>query len=109
MDRIYYLSNSFSINMLPHEHILVQFDKLDTEYVVKILSKGFVSAVGHADTAELFSNILGIEVVPNRQSITLSSNDVLIVGQYIGPRLPEGSKKMPKDATIEWWHVKLVK
>ena len=64
-----------------------------------------VSAVGHADTAGLFSNLLGVQVPPNRISLSMGRWDVLLVGQYNGPRLPEGSTKLPEGATIRWWLV----
>lgn len=28
-----------------------------------------------------------------------------LVGQYRGPRLPDGATTLPEGATIEWWHV----
>lgn len=62
-----------------------------------------VSIVGHADTARLFETILGIPVPVNRQSIKLLPSDRLLVGQYIGPRLPEGATTLPEGARIEWW------
>ena len=57
---------------------------------------GFVSAVGHADTAAL----LGVEC--NRVSITLTQSDWLYVAQYKGPRLPEGTTTLPEGACFEW-------
>lgn len=62
-----------------------------------------VSVVGHADTAALFSGIIGIPVAANRATITLGPEDRLLVGQYIGPRLPEGATALPEGARIEWW------
>jgi len=49
------------------------------------------SIVGHADTAAVLSAALDIELTPNRVSVKLAPGDVLLVGQYIGPRLPEGT------------------
>lgn len=64
-----------------------------------------VSAVGHADTATLLGQELEREVPANRVSISLEPGDVLLVGQYVGPRLPEGATTLPEGATIEWWVV----
>lgn len=64
-----------------------------------------VSAVGHPDTAALFSNLLGVEVPPNRISLLMGRWDVILVGQYNGPRLPEGCTTLPEGATIRWWLV----
>jgi hypothetical protein len=64
-----------------------------------------VSAVGHADTARLFSAILDRPVEANRVSVKLGPDDMAIIGQYVGPRLPEGATTLPAGATIEWWVV----
>lgn len=62
------------------------------------------SAVGHADTAVILSSMLGKTLDVNRVSIKLDDPNVkLIVGQYTGPRLPEGTKVLPEGASIEWW------
>ena len=50
-------------------------------------------------------NALGIPVPVNRKSIKLGSGDILLVGQYVGPRLPEGATELPENATIEWWAI----
>ena len=60
------------------------------------------SAVGHADTAHIFSKVLDIEVPMNRQTLALQKGEQLLVGQYIGPRLPEGATELPAGATIKW-------
>lgn len=64
-----------------------------------------MSAIGHADTALLFSGILGVPLFVNRISIKLTPDIILLVGQYVGPRLQEGTTLLPEDARIEWWTV----
>ena len=64
-----------------------------------------VSSVGHADTARIFTGILGTEVPMNRISINLSGLDLILVGQYNGPRLPEGATSLPEGASIRWFTV----
>jgi hypothetical protein len=64
-----------------------------------------VSAVGHADTAAIFDSILGVRVQPNRISVRLQEDDRALIGQYIGPRLPEDCTTLPEGARIEWWIV----
>ena len=61
-----------------------------------------VSAVGHADTARLFSNILGRNVPAERRTVALGEDDMLLLGQYVGPRLPEGSTTLPEGAAVYW-------
>jgi hypothetical protein len=65
------------------------------------------SIVGHADTAALFTSLLGRPVAENRASVTLDRGDTILVGQYKGPRLPEGTTALPEGAKIEWILVEL--
>lgn len=76
-----------------------------TQAVAASLAAGCVSAVGHADTAAVFSSVLGVEVPCNRATVALKEGDVALVGQYSGPRLPEGANCLPEGATIKWFIV----
>ena len=67
----------------------------------EIAAAGFESAVGHPDTAAVFGLQLGVEVPSVRSTVSLKGETVL-VGQYRGPRLPEGAKELPIGATIQW-------
>ena len=58
--------------------------------------------VGHADTAAVFSSVLGVEIPCNRATVALKEGDVALVGQYSGPRLPEGATALPEGAAIKW-------
>jgi len=69
----------------------------------KVAGAEIESVVGHADTAALFSAILSRPVTVNRSSVKLVKDHRLLVGQYIGPRLPEGATTLPEGARIEWW------
>ena len=61
------------------------------------------SSVGHVDTAALFARLLGRDVPVNRIGITLDpDDDQLLVGQYVGPRLPEGTSELPKGSRVIW-------
>lgn len=65
------------------------------------------SAVGHADTAALFTAILGRGVEARRVSVEMADDVTLLVGQYIGPRLPEGTTALPEGARVLWATVDL--
>jgi hypothetical protein len=42
----------------------------------------------------------------NRVSVRLEEKgDLLIVAQYVGERLPEGTKTLPSGSTFEYWIV----
>ena len=95
-----FLLNAFSLNMLDgNADIIVRQVSLD---VARSLAGNCVSAVGHADTAAVFSDVLGAPVACNRVSVTLGEGDAALVGQYSGPRLPEGATTLPEGATIKW-------
>ena len=64
-----------------------------------------VSAVGHADVAAIMAQLLKIDVPVNRTSIKLAEGTRALIGQYMGPRLPEGETSLPAGSTIEWWIV----
>jgi hypothetical protein len=116
----FYICNAFSLSMLdrevqarsPHDAVYESArypapvsDELLTEYCRMMLSGDIEceSAVGHADTAFLFGNLLGLPILPNRVSIRLKQGECALIGQYIGPRLPEGATSLPEGARIEWW------
>jgi len=63
------------------------------------------SVVGHSDAAAVFSAVLVRPVAVNRVSVQLDHDVLLLIGQYIGPRLPEGATTLPEGARIEWWIV----
>ena len=100
-----YLSNAFSCNMMP-EDSEVSIVEVSIESVKDYLTKNkFSSVVGHQDTASIISELLGFEINMNRQSISLEIGDRLIVAQYSGPRLPEGTTRLPEGAKIRWMNV----
>ena len=95
-----FILNAFSLNMLVgNADIVVREVSLET---ARNLAKVCTSAVGHADTAAVFADVLGVPVACNRVSVTLRHGDTALVGQYSGPRLPEGATSLPEGATIKW-------
>ena len=96
------LCNAFSINMLA-DSASVAFSRIENP--AQHLAGGFVSAVGHADTARVFSSELGLNVPVNRVNVALDDETILVVGQYKGPRLTEGATSLPEGSVIEWWLV----
>ena len=65
------------------------------------------SVVGHADTAALLAKELELNIECNRETVHLKEGDTLVVGQYVGPRLPEGATALPEGAKIEWYKVEV--
>lgn len=60
------------------------------------------SAVGHVKTAELFSELLECPVAYQRITLELNEGDRLLIGQYIGERLPEYQEARPDGADLRW-------
>lgn len=98
-----FLLNSFSLNMLVDMTATVRFTEIDeTSTAAALAQSEWTSAVGHADTAAILSNVLGLPVPCNRVTVTLKAGDRAIVGQYKGPRLAEGATELPEGAEIKW-------
>lgn len=102
------LLNAFSGNMLASLPATVEFEPLDeVEATNVLLAAGLDSAVGHADTAAVFSSVLGVTVPAERRTISLEKGDEAVLGQYRGPRLEEGAIELPEGAVIQWMRVRV--
>lgn len=105
--------NEFSANMLAELPASVTFEELTAESarahlmlaMIAAEAEGEVdipSAVGHKDTAEVFSTVLGLPVPCERRTVTLRPGDRAILGLYSGPRLPKGAYTFPEGGKIKW-------
>jgi hypothetical protein len=112
------IANAFSISMLPTERVTTAaFAGPRNAYQIKKyldlnLRPGGLegyeeleSVIGHADTAAIVSAELGVNLSMNRQSVKLHLGEVMIVAQYSGPRLPEGTTTLPEGARIDYFIV----
>lgn len=99
-----YILNAFSANMLSAFPAEVRFAELSLDEA-RTLTADAQSAVGHADTAAVFAAVLGVAVPAARVNVSLKAGDVALLGQYRGPRLPEGATTLPAGATIQWLRV----
>jgi hypothetical protein len=95
------ITNALSLNMLASLDASLTCREVSAQQASEI-AVGATSAVGHADTAAIFSTLLGIEVPAARTTVRLSPGDRCLVGQYIGPRLPEGATSLPEGASVRW-------
>jgi hypothetical protein len=85
-----YLSNAFSLGMLNNPNVVLDITELTDENVKAMLQMNDVkSVVGHQSTADFISAVLGIDVPMNREQVSLSVGDTIIVFQ-LQARLPEG-------------------
>ena len=103
-----YIANAFSLNMLPVWATggTLQFKRLTLQAARELVQEfDYTSAVGHADVAALFTEALGVKVPMNRINAELLpglEDDCVLVGQYYGPRLAEGTTTLPAGAEIRW-------
>ena len=98
-----YLVNAFSIQML-QKGGLVKFNEIAPEDI----PADVVSAVGHADTANVLTNMLGFPVPMNRAFVTLDEDTELYVAQLVGGRLPEGATALPEGFGFKFYRVTIV-
>lgn len=110
------LLNAFSANMLAEFPVAVRLSEISADEARSLLlcsaeqdgdADLIRSAVGHADTAAVFSSVLGIPVPCNRDTVTLWIGDRAVIGQYSGPRLQEGATMLPEGAAIKWLAVEV--
>ena len=101
-----YISNAFSLAMVDGEDLNINIREVNLPDVIHKI-QNFVSIVGHKDTAAVFSSLLNVKIDCNRQSIKLTANDVLYVGQLTGGRLPEGTTTLPENFKIKWLVVRV--
>ena len=106
------LANAFSLNMLNTDiriHVLVT-KRISKEEAKELLKEGFENYIGHKDIANVVSNELGLPVEMNekRPNLLLNPEDVVVIAQYIGPRLPEGATELPANARIDYFTVQIV-
>ena len=99
------LLNAFSLNMLADFPAQPLFEEISLDEARETLGDSFESAVGHAETAAVFSEQLGVAVPMNRTTVSLKKGDIAVIGQYRGPRLSEGATSLPDGATIKWYRV----
>lgn len=97
-----FLTNAFSIQMLKKGG-LVRFEEITPEEV----PADVISAVGHADTAAVLSDLLGFEVPLNRTFVTLDEETEIYVAQLVGGRLPEGATTLPEGYSFKFYKVTL--
>ena len=98
-----FLTNAFSIQMLGGP-ATVRFEEINATEV----PTDVVSAIGHVDTANVLTNMLGFPVPMNRAFVTLDEDTELYVAQLVGGRLPEGATALPEGFGFKFYRVTIV-
>lgn len=107
------LANAFSLNMLPEDFSGCLEVREVSSALKSLLADGaVVNSIGHPATDVVVRELLaqdGIYVpAGERMTVTMQPDDVLIVAQYVGDRLPEGATTLPAGARIVWRAVSTV-
>lgn len=85
--------------------VKVSLKRVNVETARRILSGGFISAVGHEATAQLLSKVLGLHVPLCRNSVFMEKGDRAI-HFFLKQRLPEGAVLgEEKLAKLDYWLV----
>lgn len=98
-----FLGNAFSLQML--DTSVSNIVNIVPVTIGEIAGSDFVSVIGHADTANVVSNILKRDVPANRISVRLEKGDILYVAQVTGGRLPEGATTLPEGFSLAFLKV----
>jgi hypothetical protein len=77
------------VDFKEHPEVTVKIRKANIDEVREILRGGFISAVGHKATADLLTELLGIEIPFNRVAIAVKPGDIC-VHFVLRTRIPEG-------------------
>lgn len=99
-----FLSNAFSIQMLASFPADVSISEVTT----KDIPTDVVSCIGHADTANVLTDMLGFDVPCNRCNVSIDTDTELYVAQVVGGRLPEGATTLPEGYTIKFFKVSVI-
>jgi Domain of unknown function (DUF1874) len=99
------ICNAFSLNMISALVADIKMIQITLAEAKEFLEVGVESCVGHTDTAAVFSQQLEVNIPAARVTVELAHNETIIVGQYSGPRLPEGATALPEGAAIKWYMV----
>lgn len=97
-----YIGNAFSLQMVSFPAAIEAEEVSPVEIPLDC-----VSCIGHADTANVVSAIIGRTVPANRVNVRLESGDELYVAQLMGGRLPEGATTLPDGFSIKFIRVTL--
>jgi hypothetical protein len=90
-----------------YDSVVIRLKRISVDEVKAFLSDHpFISAIGHQGTAQLLTEILGIEIPVNRITVQLKEGDIFIAF-VLKQRLPEGviltKEQLQK---LDYWLVK---
>jgi len=105
------ITNAFSLSMLDGNFSCKRFEKITQQEAAQCFNEyrnNYDSYIGHKDTGSIVADMLGYFGTlwdSTRRSYVDKDGDFILVAQYSGTRLPEGSTTLPQGAKIEFWLV----
>lgn len=100
-----YLVNGLPLGAVKGSRIVIR--ELAAWELIRLKDGEFVSAIGHADTAKLLTNLLGVDVAFNRMQLEFTADNRYVVAAYCGPRLPEGCTVLPTGTKFRFFLVNI--
>lgn len=94
--------NAFSIQMTGLEFDISGKEISVEEAKVIASQEGVDSYIGHPDTANVLSSMLGTNVPAERRFGTIAVGETVMVAQVTGGRLPEGATTLPNGMQIKF-------
>lgn len=107
----FFVGNAFSLSMLDIKlrlNMRIGVSPLSVAEAINILNLRkeagvtISSCIGHEDTVAVVNGLLGTQLPMNRVSVKLTDGDQILVAQFSGPRLPEGTRTLPVGAEIQF-------
>jgi len=100
---MFYIGNAISFQSLQWTVGSLFYRHVTVEKARELVSQREpISYVGHADMARVISVMLETDVIASRMNVELRPGDVVLLAQYVGPRLPEGATELPSGAKIQF-------
>lgn len=90
-----YLANAFSGQMVP-DFCVISKKLVTRERVRELIMWEWESCIKDKDMMTVLSKVLDAYDQRNRESISMTEDDILIVAELQGGRLPEGATALPE-------------
>lgn len=94
-----YLANAFSGQMVP-DFCVISKKQVTRERVRQLIMWEWESCIKDKDMMTVLSKVLDAYGQRNRESISMTEDDILIVAELQGGRLPEGATTLPEDCQL---------
>lgn len=93
--------NAFSFNMVDIPQGMIRFETISLEQA-RELARTSESAIGHVQTAQLFSALLGVALEATRPTVKLAVGETALLGQLRGPRRDLHDESLASESHIDW-------